>query len=221
MGFVCRFIGVGGGFDVDDGGGLDGARVGASRSSSSEEEVSGSDIILTKPTLPNPNTSPVLLFGVGLPPVLSLLSVTALSNPAAALVFAFTPCNPINPVIPFLGLFTMNRCSCVPCHGASCPSFGSKSLSELSPSSFRFKFFLAPDVRSLIPCFILSPRASASIFFLVSFRISVRPSTGLEISFIVEALRSRASFFNRTYSAWCKCAVNVRATERNSSSTIM
>ena len=195
-------------------GAREGAREGASRSSSSEDSDVESSTSMAAGIL-RPFAFPGV--GVGLLGLFDLCSFfSGFEYPAAALVLAVTPCRPVKPVNALLGLVVINWCKCVPCHGASCPSFASNSLSSLSSSSFlRFGITLST------PLFVLASCASASFFFFVSARIVVMLSTGLEILEIVEAFRFLASFFRRTYSAWCKCAVNVRATERNSSSTIM
>ena len=153
-----------------------------------------------------------------------MTAFSAFRYPAAALVCETTPCRPVSPARWFFrGLCVMKRCKCVPCQGWSDfpPSARSELLPSLRSSSIGlwrplFDAVMASTApRTFLSCFSLSFRR------LVSLRIAVIESTGLMILSPLLSLRCLAAFFRRRYSAWCRCAVNWRAVERNSSSTII
>ena len=204
---------VGSGRDSIRGGGREGCREGASRSSSSV-----SDVESLRPW------ATVVVFDV---PVLGRAGSNSLVDckgrfsgfeyPAAARVCDMTPCKPVSPVKAFFGLVVMKRCSCVPCQGSSCLS-PSKSLMSLSSEATLGRFG-ALMVSSA--AFIFTSLAWASFFLRVSSRMVVIESTGREMLLMVDEFRSLAAFFRRLYSAWCRCLVNVWATAWNSSSTMM
>ncbi len=192
------------------GGGREGSREGASRSSSSVSDVesaaTGAGVGLDAPALGRTGAN-------------SLVGCrgrffSGFEYPAAARVCDITPCKPVNPVRSFFGLLVMKRCNCVPCQGSSCLS-SSKSLMSLSSSARLGALMLSTAA------FIFTSFASASFFLRVSSRMVVVESTGREMLLMVAAFRSLAAFLKRIYSAWWRCLVNVWATAWNSSSTMM
>lgn len=197
----------------DFGGGLE---MGASRSSSSSEDVaSESSFAGCRDELGRPfwpvveDRSNIFGRGVG--------RLSGFEYPAAALVLDLTPWRPVREVCGLCGLFVMRPWSVVPTHGSSCFS---SSDSELSESIFGRRPRACPMICwSAVFCF--ADLVSASFFFLVSSRILVMESTGRDMVLMVEAFWVRARCFKRMYSAWWRCWVNVLATAWNSSSTMM
>lgn len=173
---------------------------GASRSSSSvSSAVSSSDSDLFRPEGLGARSN-------GLSAVYEGLG-SDLEYPAAALVLDFTPWRPVKEFPPFLGLVVISPWRAVPRQCS--PSFSSNV--ERSLSSDVGLGARVPLSRSNMALFFAS-RASASFFLLVSARRAVMESVGREMVDSVEAFRTLASFLRRTYSAWWRCWVKVRAT---------